>query len=153
MDTYVTDVFAEKLVAYLKWYTPDESLIDLLYSAGLDTKEALNLITMERPYRRIRTLVEGYYAAYTTQKFDVIDQIFLPYRLKNIVDNAVKKSGRVSIKNSVGKLIERRHEIAHAGDYNGHGRIVDIDEERIGKRIEHLEILVTNMDEIICNRV
>lgn len=153
LDTYVTDVFSEKLVAYLKLYTPDESLIQLLYNAGLDTKEALNLVTMERPYRRIRTLVEGYYAAYTTQKFDVIDQIFLPYRLKGIVDNSVSKSGKVSIKTSVGKLIERRHEIAHAGDYNSHGRIIDIDEEKIGKRIRHLEILVTSMDEIICNRV
>ena len=153
LDTYVTDVFSEKLFPYLKKYKPDEELIQLLYNSGLDTKESLGLLSMERPYRRIRTLIENYYGSYTTQKFDVIDQIFKPYRLKKITDNAASKSGRKSIKRSVGKLVERRHQIAHAGDYNGHGRIVDIDEEQIGKRIHHLEILVENMDDIICNRV
>ncbi|PAU72725.1 HEPN domain-containing protein [Vreelandella alkaliphila] len=153
LDTYVTDVFSEKLVSYLKAYNPDAGLIELLYDAGLDTKEALGLLGMERPYRRIRTLIENYYGSYTTQKFDVIDQIFKPYRLKNITDNAAKKSGKESIKKSVGKLVERRHQIAHAGDYNGHGRIIEIDEEQIGKRIQHLELLVKNMDEIICNRI
>jgi len=153
LDTYVTDVFSEKLVLYLKAYNPDPELIELLYDAGLDTKEALGLLSMERPYRRIRTLIENYYGSYTTQKFDVIDQIFKPYRLKNITDNAARKSGRESIKKSVGKLVERRHQIAHAGDYNSHGRIIDIDEEQIAKRIKHLELLVKNMDDIICNRI
>ncbi len=153
LDAYVTDAFSEKLVPYLKRYKPDEGLTNLLYDAGLDTKEALVLLSMERPYRRIRTLIETYYGSYTTQKFDVIDEIFKPYRLKKITDNAAKKSGRVSIKTSVGKLVDRRHQIAHAGDYNGHGRIVDIDEKQIGNRIKHLELLVTNMDEILCNRI
>lgn len=153
LDAYVTDAFVEKLVPYLKRYTPDEELIELLYDAGLDTKEALVLLSMDRPYRRIRTLIENYYASYTTQKFEVIDQIFRPYRLKKITENAAKKSGTFSIKKSVGKLVERRHQIAHAGDYNAHGRIVDINEEQIGKRIVHLELLVTQMDEILCKRI
>ncbi|CEP34099.1 MULTISPECIES: HEPN domain-containing protein [unclassified Halomonas] len=153
LDTYVTDAFSEKLVPYLQRYKPDDELIDLLYKSGLDTKEALVLLSMERPYRRIRTLIENYYGSYTTQKFDVIDQIFKPYRLANITENAARKSLKPSIKKSVGKLVERRHQIAHAGDYNRHGRIIDIDEDQIAKRIEHLELLVTNMDEILCNRV
>lgn len=153
LDTYVTDAFSEKLVPYLQKYKPDEELIDLLYKSGLDTREALVLLGMERPYRRIRTLIENYYGSYTTQKFDVIDQIFKPYRLANITENAARKSKKTSIKMSVGKLVERRHEIAHAGDYNRHGRINDIDEEQIAKRIKHLELLVSNMDEILCNRV
>jgi hypothetical protein len=153
LDTYVTDAFSEKLVPYLQRYRPDDELIDLLYKSGLDTKEALVLLGMERPYRRIRTLIESYYGSYTTQKFDVIDQIFKPYRLANITDNAARKSGKPSIKTSVGKLVERRHQIAHAGDYNRHGRIVEIDEKQIAKRIKHLELLVTSMDEILCNRV
>lgn len=153
LDTYVTDVFSEKLVPYLQRYKPDDELIDLLYKSGLDTKEALALLGMERPYRRIRTLIENYYGSYTTQKFDVIDEIFKPYRLANITKSAAQKSGRPSIKTSVGKLVERRHQIAHAGDYNRHGRIVDIDEQQIAKRIKHLELMVTNMDEILCNRV
>jgi len=153
LDTYVTDAFSEKLVPYLKKYKPDEKLIELLYKSGLDTKEALVLLAMERPYRRIRTLIENYYGSYTTQKFDVIDQIFRLYRLTKITENAAKRSGKVSIKVSVEKLVERRHQIAHAGDYNRHGRIVDINEDQISKRIKDLELLVTNMDEILCNRV
>lgn len=153
LDTYVTDAFSEKLVPYLQRYKPDDELIELLYKSGLDTKEALVLLGMERPYRRIRTLIENHYGSYTTQKFDVIDQIFRPYRLANVTENAARKSGKPSIKTSVGKLVERRHQIAHAGDYNRHGRIIDINEEQIAKRIKHLELLVTSMDEILCNRV
>lgn len=67
LDTYVTDAFSEKLVPYLQRYKPDEELIDLLYKSGLNTKEALVLLGMERPYRRIRTLIENYYGSYTTQ--------------------------------------------------------------------------------------
>jgi len=153
MDAYVTDIFCEKLVPYLKRYTPDPSLVELLSKAGLDTREALNLLAMERPYRRIRTLITRYYETYTTQKFDVIDGIFLPFRLKNLTDNAAAKAGRKSLKKSVGLLVARRQEIAHGGDYNSHGRIKEIDEESIAKRIKHLELLIENMDVIICNKI
>ncbi|HEU0189111.1 MAG TPA: HEPN domain-containing protein [Gallionella sp.] len=153
LDAYATDAFAEKLVPYLKKYKPDQSLVDLLHQAGLDTKEALILITMERPLRRIRTLINNHYSTYTTQRFDVIDQLFLPYRLKNITQNAEAKSGKKLLKASVEKLITRRHEIAHDGDYNAHGNIKDIDSDQIKKRISHLEILVTNIDEILCSRI
>jgi len=153
LDAYVTDVFVEKLVTYLKKHKPDQDLIDLLFAAGLDTREALVLINMDRPYTRIRKLVSRYYAIYTTQKFDVIDKIFLPYRLKKLTDNAAAKTGKSSIKNRVSKLIERRHEIAHGGDYNLHGRINDIDEKRVGTWVKSLEELVKAMDEIICARI
>jgi hypothetical protein len=153
LDTYVTDVFSEKLVKYLKHYKLDESLIKLLHDAGLDTKEALTLITMDRPYRRIRTLIENHYATYTTQRFEVIDKFFLPFRLKGITKNAEAKSGRSTVLSSVGKLIERRHKIAHDGDYNSHGRLVNIDDKQIKRRIKDLELLVTHMDDIITSRV
>jgi hypothetical protein len=94
LDAYVTDIFCEKLVTYLKRHTPDQSLVDLLQKAGLDTKEALGLLKMDRPYSRIRTLMRQYYQSYTTQKFEVIDGIFLPFRLKNITNHAVDKSGK-----------------------------------------------------------
>lgn len=153
LDAYVTDAFIEKLVPYLKSHTPDDSLIEILHEAGLDTKEALVLINMERPYRRIRTLIERYYSKYTTQKFEVIDKLFLQYHLKNIIKNAANKSGKARIRRSVEKLIERRHEIAHDGDYNSHARINDIDENSMLKRIKDLELLVTLIDEIVCNKI
>jgi len=153
LDAYITDVFAEKLVKYIKKYTPDDSLIQVLNAAGLDTREALTLISMDRPYRRIRTLIVRYYASYTTQKFNVIDDLFLPFRLKNITTNAQAKSGKKRLLASVKKLILRRHKIVHDGDYNSHRRLSAIEAARILKRIKDLEILVKNMDEIICNRV
>ncbi|NQU68207.1 MAG: hypothetical protein HQ510_09725 [Candidatus Marinimicrobia bacterium] len=153
LDAYITDVFCEKLVSYLKKHTPDQSLVDLLNDAGLDTKEALTLITMDRPYRRIRTLIKKYYDAYTTQRFDVIDNMFLPYRLYKISSNAERKSGRKQLLTSVEKLIERRHEIAHGGDYNSYGRLRAIEEDGIAKRMKDLELFVVNLDEIVCNRI
>ena len=153
LDAYVTDVFAEKLVPYLKKFTPDDDLIQLLSDAGLDTREALNLIHMDRPYRRIRTLIEAYYATYTTQKFDVIDQMFLPYGLKDLTDNAEAKTGRSALKKSVAKLIDRRHDIAHGGDYNSHDKLKDINESQVRKRVSDVRLLVGEMDAIICNRI
>lgn len=153
LDAYVTDVFVEKLATYLKKHRADESLVALLLDAGLDTREALSLLTMERPYRRISNLVRSHYSQYTTQRFDVIDSVFLVYRLNKITDNAAKKTGKGHIKSRVGELIERRHEIVHAGDYNQANRIQDIDEARVKRWITALENLVSAMDEIICNRI
>ena len=153
LDAYVTDVFAEKFVAYIKRFEPDENLIELLNDAGLNTKVALELIEMDRPYRRIRTLIQQHYNKYTTQKFEVIDRLFATYRLPKICTSAQRKSKRKTLNNSIKKLIDRRHEIAHSGDYNSHGKIRDIDEVLFGKRIQHLELFVTSMDEIICNRI
>jgi hypothetical protein len=152
-DAYVTDVFTEKLVNYLKRHTPDDDLIDFLREAGLGTREALTLINMERPYRRIRNMVQAKYSTYTTQRFDVVDAFFLHYRLQGITASAESMSGRKTLKRSVGLLIARRHDIAHDGDYNGHGRIKVIREDLIKKRIKDLELLVSCMDQIICNRI
>ncbi|MCK6254942.1 HEPN domain-containing protein [Pseudomonas fragi] len=153
LDAYVTDVFVEKLATYLKKYRPDETLVALLLKAGLDTREALSLLTMERPYRRIRNLVRSHYSQYTTQRFDVIDSVFLVYRLNKLTDSAVRKTGKSHIKSRVGDLIDRRHEIVHSGDYNQANRIQDIDEARVKRWITALEDLVSAMNEIICNRI
>lgn len=153
LDAYVTDVFSEKFITYMKTKTPDKTIIDLLSAAGLDTKTALDLIKMDRPYRRIRTLIDKYYCRYTTQNFRVIDDIFKIYHLQNITANAEKMTGRTTIRDSVRILIERRHEIAHNGDYDKFGRVKDIDEKSILKRIKDLGVLVTNMDTLIDKKI
>lgn len=153
LDAYITDVFSEKLVPYLKKYKPDDLLVDILHEAGLDTLEALNLIKMDRPFRRIRTLVNAYYKTYTTQKFDIIDKLFLSYRLKDITDRAQSKSKRRTLKTSVAKLVERRHKIAHGGDYNSHGNLNKINLKEIEKRINALKLFVQFIDEIVANRI
>lgn len=137
----------------MKKHRPGDLLIDLLFAAGLDTKEALSLLTNKRPYSRIRNLVRTYYATYTTQKFHVIDSVFKVYGLKNLTKNAAQKTGRAHVLSRVEDLIDRRHEIAHAGDYNKHNRIQDIDHARVKVWLTALEDLVKAMDEIICLKI
>ena len=146
LDAYITDVFSEKLVPYLKKYSPDDLLVNILRDAGLDTYEALNLIKMDRPYRRVRTLVNAYYKKFTTQRFEVIDKLFLAFRLKDISDRAQSKARRRTLKRSVAILIERRHKIAHDGDYNSHGRLNKIDLNETKRRIDDIKLFVKCID-------
>lgn len=152
LDAYATDAFSEKFIIYIKHRTPDESLVKLLSNAGLDVKQALMLLSADRPYRKIRTMIEKYYSKYTTQKFEVIDELFLQYRISDITTNAERRSGFKRLKKSVALLIERRHQIVHDGDYNKRNRINDIQEAVVEKRISDLEILVKNMDYILENK-
>jgi len=153
LDAYITDVFSEKLVPYLKAYKPDDLLVNILQDAGLDTYEALNLIKMDRPFMRVRSLVSGYYRTFTTQKFEVIDKLFLAFRLKNISNRAQSKSKRKTLKRSVEILVNRRHKIAHNGDYNSHGRLNNINLNETERRINDVKLLVQCIDEIIGNRI
>lgn len=152
-DAYATDCFSEHFVEYIKKNRVDDSLIELLTLAGFDVKFALDLLNADRPYRKIRTLIDRYYSKYTTQKMNVIDDLFRLYHLNCITKCAAKKSGKnpeVLIK-SVEKLIGRRHSIVHDGDYNEHSRITAVSESDI-KKIRSLEILVSNMEDIINNK-
>lgn len=152
LDAYATDAFSEKFIIYIKNKTPDESLVKLLSNAGLDVKQALMLLSTDRPYRKIRTMIEKYYSRYTTQKFQVIDDLFLQYRIQSITTNAERRSGSKRLKRSVELLIERRHQIVHDGDYNKRSHINDIQEAVVERRITDLEVLVKNMDYILENK-
>ena len=148
-DTYVTDSFEEKFKAYVSTGHADEKIFDLLDKAGLNSKEAIGLLKMERPYRHLSTIIKRYYSKFTTQKMEVIDNVFSQYGIKNITLSAAKKSGKPSIKDSTTKLIRRRHSIVHGGDYNDQGNLQQIDKDKVLKRIDHLQLLVENMEEII----
>lgn len=147
-DAYATDIFSEKFVVYIKRYKVDNSLQELLSDAGFDISFSLELINSDRPYRKIRTLIEKYYSKYTTQRLRVIDDLFLQYHIKNITSNAEKKSGRKTLLSSVEKIIARRHSIVHDGDYNEFNRIKSVNMQDL-KRIGDLKLLVDCMDEII----
>lgn len=153
-DAYATDCFSEHFVFYIKKYGIDESLEKLLINAGFTVKFALELIDSERPYRKIRTLVDKYYYKYTTQRLNVIDDLFKQYHILGLTKNAAQRSGRNrdSLLKSVEKIIERRHSIVHDGDYNDHNKIRQVTNADI-KKIEDLKILVDNMEFIINNRM
>lgn len=59
MDRYFTARFTEVVMAILRHGKPTKSLIDVLESAGLTTAVALELLSMQRPYRRIRSPKRG----------------------------------------------------------------------------------------------
>ena len=149
MDAYYTDRFCETLVPFLKLNGPNERLIKILDDAGLNTLQALEMIQMERPYRRIRTLVQNHLETYTTQRFHVIDELFLCFGVGDLCTHAQGRLKRTTILRSVEKLVERRHEIVHEGDVNKHGRLRDIDAAVVKKRIGHLSSFVTSCEELL----
>ena len=122
MDAYFTLKFRDIITDFLSSEEPGEDLINLLKDAGLNTRMALELIWMERPLRRIGTLVERYFDRYTTQRFDAIDDLFKTIGLPNLCQSAEGIVGRTTLRTSISKLVEKRHEIVHDADINSHVR-------------------------------
>lgn len=142
MDSYFTARFTELLVPYIKRHGPTNSLVDLLANAGLDTRQALEMLQMDRPYRRIRTLMDSYFERYTTQRADVIDRLFVAYGLKNFSQNIQRSAHRTLLVRRVELLTERRHQIVHEGDLNAHGHLQDIDADKVDRQLKDLKLFV-----------
>ena len=138
MDAYFTDRFCELLVPFIKKNGPNARLVELLADAGLDTEQALQMAGMKRPHRRIRTLVQHYLDRFVTQRFTVIDKLFLCFGIQDLCVNAQGVTGKRRLLRSVELHIERRHEIVHEGDVNAHGRLRDIGASTTIKRIGHV---------------
>lgn len=149
MDAYFTSRFSESLVSYIKENGPTKDLIEILHKAGLDTEQALEMIPMRRPYRRVRTLIDEHLSKHVTQRFDVIDELFKVYGILNLSDNAQGLASRKTLKRRVEKTVKRRHSIAHNGDYNKHYRLRDINADAIKKQIEEIELFVEKCEELI----
>lgn len=153
MDAYFTDRFCELLVPFIKKNGPNARLVELLADAGLDTEQALQMAGMKRPHRRIRTLVQHYLDRVVTQRFTVIDKLFLCFGIKDLCDNAQGVTGKRRLLRSVELHIERRHKIVHEGDVNDHGRLRDIKAPvtigRIGHLIEFVSACEFLIDKIV----
>ena len=149
MDTYFTRKFTEVLVPYLKNRKPTDEMVELLGEAGLGTKEALVMLGMERPYRRVRTLISSHLSNYTTQHFDKIDELFKCFAINDLTLHAERKTRRTMLRQSVRRLVMRRNDIAHEGDLNSHGKVESVKADRLTKRIKDLRTLVTAADSIV----
>ncbi len=152
-DRYFTTRFSECVVPILKKEGPSEGLLKILADAGLDLKGALGLLHMQRPHRRIRTLVDDHFSDYTTQKFHVIDDLFKSIGIANLTVNAEKKAKKKILRTSVEKLVRRRHVIVHAGDVDSRGNLRALDPYDALKRIDNVKLLVEKADEIIEKRL
>ena len=149
MDAYFTDIFAEMLVPYLKKRGPTPAMIDLLSRAGLDTKVALEMLGLDRPYRRVRTLVEAHFERYTTQKMHIIDNLFLCFRVKNLTANAEKRTRKTTLRSKIEKLVLRRNAIVHDGDRDAFGRSRAIGRQAMRNRIRNSMEFVSSVDFIL----
>ncbi len=149
MDNYFTNRFVEMFIPFLKTRGPTKGLLDLLGKAGFDTKLALEMLTMERPYRRLRSLVDSYLDRFVTQRFEVIDSLFLAYGVKNFTHSVQAKIGRKTLLRSIEILVERRHAIVHGGDLNAHNCLVDIDGSEVLRRITDMEVFVTGAEKFL----
>ena len=150
MDAYFTAVFAERLVPYLKKKkAAPPALAAVLQKAGLDASLTLELLAMVRPYRRIRKLMDSYLAQHVTQRVEVIDELFLSYGLKDFCHHVQNRAKRKNLLASIRNLVERRHQIAHKGDVNSHGRLQKIMPSKIKTRVLHVVKFVASADEIL----
>jgi hypothetical protein len=149
MDAYYTNKFVEMLVPYLRNHKPGQKMIDILYKAGLNTEEAINLLTTEHPFDRIQNLVGAYLDGYVTQRFEKIDELFLAYGIKDFTLNAEKSLKQSTYRETIASLIERRHEIAHNGDYDECGMLRTIDSEMVKQQIATLSEFVTQSEKMI----
>ena len=149
MDEYFTRRFTELLIPYLKKKGASKDLALLLSEAGLDVAQALELVLMDRPLRRVRALVDTHLDRYTAQRFEAIDALFRCVGLPTLSDNAQHLAGRKTLKRSVEILVERRHAIVHVGDYDKYGHLVALDFKQFRSRIDDLRTFVACADEII----
>ncbi|MDH3890616.1 MAG: hypothetical protein OEV49_05995 [candidate division Zixibacteria bacterium] len=146
MDTYFTARFTELIVPYLKTHEPHDDLIRILEESGFNIRKSLVMISMTRPYRRIRALVQNHVERITTQRFDAVDDLFVCLGFKNMCQNAQGLLGRSRIKRSVEILVERRHQIVHDGDINRHDRLRPIGTVTTLKRLKDLNLFVGACD-------
>lgn len=149
MDSYFTDVFAERFVPYLRKKGPNKAMVSLLESAGFGTETALKIMAMERPYRHIRTLVEESLEKKVTQTTSVIDDLFLAFDLKNFTQHIEQLKNRKTLLRSIKNAVNRRHKIAHEGDINSHGKLNPITRNDVRHKLKDIVQFVSGADQIL----
>jgi len=150
-DAYVSNVFVETLIPYIQKYPLNNELVKLLEVTGFNTKMAIELLNSQNPYKKIRLLVENYYMKQTTHRLTTVNKLFSKYNIEDIVKQAAAITKGKNTARSIEVLIEKRHQIAHNGDYSKTGKLLDIDEKNMAKRINDLALFVESMDKIIRN--
>ncbi|MCR8546797.1 hypothetical protein M4578_03075 [Salipiger sp. P9] len=84
-DRYFTAKYCDILVPHLKSGQRIYSeLYDSLEAAGLNAKFALELLASERPFRKIRTIVQNSLSSHTTHRDEKIDELFSRIGLKDL---------------------------------------------------------------------
>lgn len=149
-DRYFTAKFCDVLVPHLKnSKTLSDPLLSRLEEAGFDTKFALELAVSDRPFRKIRTIVQASLSRLTTHRSSVIDELFSSLGLIDLTKHAQAKQKRSNLKSRAQKLVDIRNDIAHGGHVNAHGSPKKISSADIRSRINDLCLLVRSCDAIV----
>ena len=92
-------------------------------------------------------MVRRHLSTFVTQNFKTVDKLYKCIGFeKPITLSAQELSKRKRLLGSIETLVERRHKIVHAGDYNQHGRLNPIEYQKTFKRILEIRALVENME-------
>lgn len=152
-DRYFTAKYCDVLIPHLKQDKKiSDKVLKRLEDAGLDARFSLELLGSDRPFRKIRTIVQNSLSKYTTQRFEVIDELFLPLGLKELCECSQRKAGRRNLLKRINKLVELRNDIAHDGHTNVRGDPKAITSDDIRARIGDLRLFIENCDQILNNR-
>ena len=151
IDSYVTDIFSEYFIIYIKNYEITEDLAEFIGKIGYTYKKSIESLKLENPYCIIKTLLDQHLEKYTTQKFEIINNLFSYYGLSNIVENSAAMSKDETVLKTVSQMINRRHKIVHDGDYKN-GIINDVDEDKTVLMIQKSQELINCMEKIISNK-
>jgi len=149
MDRYYTRRFAEQLVPYVKAHGPTRGIAEMLEKAGLDTYQALELFSTARPYRRVRALVDAHLEHQVTQRFDVIDKLFLCFGIKDFCQRVQETTQKTRLLRTVRKLINRRHQIVHEGDVDSRGKLRPLNVQQTCKWMKELGRFVYHSEELL----
>lgn len=149
MDAYFTDIFIERFNTYVKRKGMTNDLIELLGKAGFNTKLAIELLSTSRPLIRIRSLLKDYLEQQTTQRSEVIDNLFKAYGITKLSSHIANYKGRKTLVRSIEILIQRRNQIAHEGDMNSHRKSIAISCKEMKKRIKDVVIFVSGAEAIL----
>lgn len=146
MDGYFTDRFVESFTGYVKAQKKTPALLEMLNKAGLNASVAVDLLMMERPFRRLRTLITDYLEDYTTQKTNVIDGLFLAYGIKDLTRHACARAKRLMLPGRISAAAARRNSIVHDGDLNSHDRQRAVDGRLFKRHLNDITLYVQHCE-------
>ena len=109
LDTYVTDLFLEYFIVYIKKYEISCEFEKWLNEHGITTRKLLISLQKDNPYEEIRNIIFDGIEKYTTQRFEVIDKLFSFYGLNDLSKCAEDRSKKPDLLLSISKMIQRRH--------------------------------------------
>lgn len=154
LDTYAVDRFMEKLVVFIRSTKITDETIRFLEAGGVTLRTAIDLLKCgrERPFRKIRADVEQSFGRRSYQSFAEIDGLYKVFGLKEISKRAEEMAHRTCLRRRLGSLLERRHQIVHAGDYNSRGSLQGIEKSWVEGKLRDLDVFVARMDEIVARK-